>query len=152
MLIVTAWVVAYNVARFLSLSIQGLRDAVFVKVGQNAQRAIAVETFEHLHQLSLRYHLSRQTGGLARLVTRGTNAIEEFLRFLLFIIVPTFIQIAILCTWFTIQIWLALHRRDRRNDGRSMWSSRSGSRSGATSSIAKPFAAMRRPATSRSTA
>jgi ATP-binding cassette, subfamily B, heavy metal transporter len=101
--IATAWLVAFNVARFLSLAIQGLRDAIFVKVGQNAQRAIAVETFEHLHSLSLRYHLSRQTGALARLVSRGTNAIEDFLRFLLFIIVPTFIQIGLMCGYFAYQ-------------------------------------------------
>ncbi|MFZ1989158.1 MAG: ABC transporter ATP-binding protein/permease [Alphaproteobacteria bacterium] len=106
-MIATLWVVGFNVARFLSLAIQGLRDALFVKVGQNAQRAIAVETFEHLHSLSLRYHLSRQTGGLARLVTRGTNAIEEFLRFLLFIIVPTILQIILMCGYFTFKYgWL----------------------------------------------
>ena len=102
-MIASLWVIGFNLARFLSLAIQGLRDALFVKVGQNAQRAIAVETFEHLHSLSLRYHLSRQTGGLARLVTRGTNAIEDFLRFLLFIIVPTVLQIILMCGYFTIK-------------------------------------------------
>jgi len=100
--VLAAWVLGYNVARFLGMSITGMRDALFVKVGQNAQRAIAVETFEHLHSLSLRYHLGRQTGGLARLVTRGTNAIEEFLRFLLFIIVPTIIQIIMTCAIFAV--------------------------------------------------
>jgi ATP-binding cassette, subfamily B, heavy metal transporter len=100
--VLAAWVLGYNVARFLGMSITGMRDALFVKVGQNAQRAIAVETFEHLHSLSLRYHLSRQTGGLARLVTRGTNAIEDFLRFLLFIIVPTIIQIIMTCAIFAV--------------------------------------------------
>jgi ABC-type transport system involved in Fe-S cluster assembly fused permease/ATPase subunit len=95
------WLIGYNVARFVGQSIQGMRDAIFVKVGQNAQRAIAVEVFEHLHQLSLRFHLTRQTGGLARLIVRGTNAIEQYLRFILFIIVPTMIQIALICAVFT---------------------------------------------------
>src|SRR3546814_15515920 len=61
-----------------------IRDAIFAKVGQRAIRQVALRVFRHLHALSLRFHLERQTGGLSRSIERGNNAIETLLRFALF--------------------------------------------------------------------
>lgn len=99
-MVAIAWVLGYGLSRILMMSVNQVRDAVFARVGQNAQRAIAVETFAHLHQLSLRYHLERQTGGLARLITRGTSSIELFLRVLLFSVGPTIVQVTIMIGLF----------------------------------------------------
>ena len=82
-------ILAYGGARVASLAFGELRDAIFASVGQSAIRAIALETFRHLHQLSLRFHLERQTGGLTRFIERGTKAIDTLLRFTLFAILPT---------------------------------------------------------------
>src|SRR5690606_37051228 len=86
-------IVAFGIARILTQSFSELRDAVFAKVGQNAIRQVALKTFRHLHQLSLRFHLERQTGGLNRVIERGTKSIEFLLRFMLFNIVPTLLKI-----------------------------------------------------------
>ena len=88
-------ILAYGAARVLSLLFGELRDALFAKVGQRAIRAVALEVFRHLHQLSLSYHLTRQTGGLSRSLERGTKAIELLLRFSLFNILPTIIEIGL---------------------------------------------------------
>ncbi len=87
------FILAYGGARILSQGFGELRDFLFAKVGQHAQRTIALSTFTHLHRLSLRFHLERQTGGLSRVIERGTNGIEFFLSFLLFNILPTFLEI-----------------------------------------------------------
>ena len=92
-----ALIVAYGVARVLSMGLQQVRDALFSKVGQNAQRTIAVKVFRHLHDLSLRFHLERRTGGLSRIIERGVKSIEFLLRFLIFSIVPTLIELALVC-------------------------------------------------------
>ena len=63
--------VAYGVARAMSVGFQQLRDVVFARVGQRALRQLALETFEHIHALSLRYHITRKTGGLSRIIERG---------------------------------------------------------------------------------
>ena len=76
--------VAYGLARVGSSGFQQLRDVVFAPVAQRAFRAVARETFEHLHGLSLRYHISRKTGGLSLVIERGVKAVEFLLRFLLF--------------------------------------------------------------------
>jgi ATP-binding cassette subfamily B protein len=90
-----ALIVSYGVAR-LSVSIFGeLRDLIFVKVVQHAQRTVSLLTFKHLHNLSLDFHLSRQTGGLSRVIERGTRGISFVLRFLTFNIVPTFFELAL---------------------------------------------------------
>ena len=68
--------VAYGLARVGSSGFQQLRDVVFAPVAQRAFRAVARETFEHLHGLSLRYHISRKTGGLSRVIERGVKAVE----------------------------------------------------------------------------
>jgi len=90
-------VLAYGMARVCSQGFNELRDAVFAKVEQRAIRRLALSTFRHLHSLSLRFHLDRRTGGLARAVSRGTQAIDFLLTFILFNIVPTVIEILIVC-------------------------------------------------------
>jgi ATP-binding cassette subfamily B protein len=90
-------IVAYGLARVLSLSFQELRDFFFAKVGQRAIRQVALQTFRHLHGLSLQFHLDRQTGGLSRVIERGTKAIDTLLSFALFSIVPTFVELTLSC-------------------------------------------------------
>ena len=79
-----AFIVAYGVARLFAQAFGELRDAAFARVGQHAIRTVALATFNHLHELSLRFHLDRQTGGLSRVIERGTKAIEFILNFTLF--------------------------------------------------------------------
>jgi ATP-binding cassette, subfamily B, heavy metal transporter len=86
-------ILGFGIARFASQAFQQIRDALFTKAGFHAQRDVSVETFSHLHRLSLRFHLERRTGGLARVIDRGTKAIEFLLRFAMFNIVPTFFEI-----------------------------------------------------------
>ena len=83
-------VIAYGVLRLLSTLFGELRDAVFAKVTQRAIRRVALQVFEHLHSLSLRFHLDRQTGGMSRDIERGTRGISFLLTFLLFNILPRF--------------------------------------------------------------
>src|SRR4051795_9737029 len=92
-----ALILAYGAARVLSQGFNELRNAVFAKVGQRAVRRIALSTFRHIHALSLRFHLERRTGGLARAVERGTAGIEFLLSFMLFNVVPTLFEIAVVC-------------------------------------------------------
>ena len=86
-------VVAYGVGRVLMVAFAQLRDWLFAEVGQGAVRALADRAFRHLHRLSLRYHLQRRTGALARIVDRGTKGVEAILRFSLFNSIPTAIEI-----------------------------------------------------------
>jgi ABC-type transport system involved in Fe-S cluster assembly fused permease/ATPase subunit len=88
---------AYGSARVLSLLFAELRDAVFAKVAQRAIRTIGLRVFRHLHALSLRFHLERQTGGLSRAIERGTKGIETLLSFSLFNILPTLFEILLVC-------------------------------------------------------
>jgi len=97
-------ILAYGTARVLSLAFGELRDAVFARVGQRAIRSLALEVFRHLHGLSLRFHLERRTGGLSRIMERGVRAIELLLRFSLFNIIPTIIELLLV---FAI-LWFAL--------------------------------------------
>ncbi len=97
-------ILAYGAARVLSLAFGELRDAIFAKVGQRAIRSVALNVFRHLHKLSLRFHLERQTGGLSRAIERGTKAIELLLRFSLFNIIPTLIEI----TMVFVILWVML--------------------------------------------
>jgi ATP-binding cassette subfamily B protein len=84
---------AYGVARTLARGFGELRNAVFAKVAQHAIRRVALKTFRHLHELSLRFHLERQTGGLSRAIDRGTKGIEFLLTFVLFNLFPTLLEI-----------------------------------------------------------
>src|SRR5215213_3037503 len=92
-----AVILAYGAARVLSQGFNELRNAVFAKVGQRAVRRLALSTFRHIHALSLRFHLERRTGGLARAVERGTAGVEFLLSFMLFNVVPTLFEIAVVC-------------------------------------------------------
>jgi len=86
-------IIGYGVARVLTQGFNELRGLIFIKVSQHAQRIISLNTFKHLHQLSLRFHLDRQTGGLSRVIERGISAIGSVLRFTLFSILPILIEI-----------------------------------------------------------
>ncbi len=88
---------AYGAARVGAIGFGELRDAIFARVAQHAIRHAALATFRHLHALSLRFHLDRQTGGLSRAVERGTKGIEFLLSFVLFSIVPTLLEILLVC-------------------------------------------------------
>ncbi len=95
-------VLAYNAARILSVAFNQLRDALFARVGQHAVRELANLTFRHLHQLSLRYHLSRRTGGLSRVIERGVKGIESIVRFTILNGLPTILEFAIMAAviWY----------------------------------------------------
>lgn len=96
-------ILAYGLARILSLAFGELRDAVFARVGQRAIRSLALRVFRHLHKLSLRFHLQRQTGGLSRAIERGNRAVDLLLRFSLFNIIPTLLEITLV---FVMLWWL----------------------------------------------
>ena len=90
-----ALIVAYGVARVLAQAVGEIRDAVFAPVSQRAIRNLALEVFGHLHALSLRFHLERQTGGLSRVIERGTSGMEFLIRFTTFNILPTLLEITL---------------------------------------------------------
>ncbi|MBC7457193.1 MAG: ABC transporter ATP-binding protein/permease, partial [Bdellovibrionaceae bacterium] len=86
-------IVSYGLARIGQQTFGELRDFIFIRVGQHAQRTVALSTFLHLHNLSLAFHLDRQTGGLSRVIERGTRAMQTVLSFMLFNIIPTLLEI-----------------------------------------------------------
>src|SRR5690606_8693677 len=87
--------IGYGLLRFSTTVFTELREFVFAKVTQHAVRRIALEVFAHLHSLSLRFHLERQTGGLTHDVERGTRGISQLMGFALFSILPTLVEIAL---------------------------------------------------------
>ncbi|MEC9314433.1 MAG: ABC transporter transmembrane domain-containing protein, partial [Pseudomonadota bacterium] len=89
--------VAYGVLRLASSVFSELRDALFAKVIFRSVRRIATSIFRHLHRLSLRFHLQRQTGGISRDIERGSRGISFLLNFMIFNIVPTLVEIALVC-------------------------------------------------------
>ena len=89
------FVLAYGFARIMMVVLAQIRDAIFAKVSQRAVKELAVRTFRHLHALSLKFHLERRTGGLSRIVSRGTMGIDTVLRFSLFNTLPTILEIAL---------------------------------------------------------
>ncbi len=105
-----AILIAYGTLRVLALAFGELRDAIFAKVAQRAVRQAGIRTFEHLHRLALRFHLERQTGGVSRAVQRGTRGIESLLSYMLFNILPTFVEIGMVCAilWWFYDGWFAL--------------------------------------------
>ena len=105
-----ALLVAYGLLRVMSIAFAELRDAVFAKVAQRAIRNVALKTFRHLHRLALRFHLERQTGGLSRAIERGTKGIDFLLTFMLFNIIPTLLEITMVCgiLWALFSVWYAL--------------------------------------------
>jgi len=88
-------VLAYNVGRVVGMGFSQLRDALFASVGLHAVRQLAYRTFEHLHQLSLRFHLERRTGGLSRIIERGTTGIENIVRHVILNTAPTVLEFAL---------------------------------------------------------
>jgi ABC-type transport system involved in Fe-S cluster assembly fused permease/ATPase subunit len=88
---------AYALARIGHQAFSEFRDFIFAKVAQHTQRAIGLKTFEHLHSLSLGFHLDRQTGGLSRVIERGTRGIQTVLQFMLFNILPTIVEVLVVC-------------------------------------------------------
>jgi len=107
--VVLAMVAAYATSRILMQAFGQLRDGVFAKVQYHAMREVAVETFTHIHTLSLRFHLERKTGGLSRVIERGTRGIDNILSFALFSIFPTIFLVLIYSAklWHTFNIWVA---------------------------------------------
>jgi ATP-binding cassette subfamily B protein len=96
-------VVAYGVMRILSVGFSQLRDVIFAQVGQRALRQLALETFRHMHRLSLRYHITRKTGGLSRVMERGVKGVEFLLRFMLFSIGPLILKLLIVAGIFYLE-------------------------------------------------
>jgi ATP-binding cassette subfamily B protein len=105
-----AILVAYGVLRLLTTVFTELREFMFAKVTQRTVRAIALQVFRHLHGLSLRFHLNRQTGGMTRDIERGTRGINSLISFTLFNIGPTLIEIALVLSYLMAKydIWFSV--------------------------------------------
>ncbi len=105
-----ALIVAYGGARFLGQAFAQFRDAVFAKVGVRAVRRSSATVLEHLHRLSLRFHLDRRTGALSRSIERGRNAIESLVSISLFNVFPTLLEVALVfgVLWHAFNIWFGL--------------------------------------------
>jgi ATP-binding cassette subfamily B protein len=101
---------SYALLRLSSTLFNELRDVVFVKVTQRAMRRIALEVFHHLHALSLRFHLERQTGGLTRDIERGTRGISTLLSFMVFSVLPTLLEIALVTGFlvYKFDVWFGV--------------------------------------------
>lgn len=96
-------VIAYVLGNIIDAGFQQLRDVLFASVGQHAVRKLALQTFHHLHRLSLRFHLARRTGGLSRVIERGTKGIETIVRFTMLNIAPTLVEFVITAIIF---VWM----------------------------------------------
>jgi ATP-binding cassette subfamily B protein len=111
-----ALLVAYGLLRLSVSAFTELRELVFAEATQGAAKRIALETFEHLHRLSLRFHLERQTGGMSRDIERGVRGIESLIAYSLYSIVPTLIEVVLVLTilglkfdkWYAIITLIAL--------------------------------------------
>ncbi|MBL4599420.1 MAG: ABC transporter ATP-binding protein/permease [Rhizobiaceae bacterium] len=103
-------VIAYNVGRLVMVGFNQARDALFAGVGQNAVRQLSSITFRHMHSLSLRYHLQRRTGGLSRVIERGTKGIDSIVRFTILNGIPTVIEFALMAMfiWYLFDAWYVL--------------------------------------------
>jgi ATP-binding cassette, subfamily B, heavy metal transporter len=102
--LVFGWVAAYVAARIMMQAMAQLRDGIFAKVQYHALREVGVKTFAHLHSLSLRFHLERKTGGLSRVIERGTKGIDTLLSFAIFSIFPTLFLLIV----FSVEMFLTL--------------------------------------------
>ena len=98
---------AYGFARLMNVGFQQLRDVIFTRVGQRALRQLALETFTHIHRLSLRYHITRKTGGLSRVIERGVKGVDFLLRFLLFSMGPLMLELAMISVvlFYLFDVW-----------------------------------------------
>lgn len=103
-------VLAYGALRFGSVFFGEIRDALFGRVTEHAMRQVGLKVFQHLHQLDLSFHLDRQTGGISRDIERGTNGISFLMRFMMFNIIPTLLEILLvaLIFWSLFSFWYAL--------------------------------------------
>jgi ABC-type bacteriocin/lantibiotic exporter with double-glycine peptidase domain len=145
-----ALLVGYGLLRLSTSLFTELRELVFAKATQGATRTIALQTFEHLHALSLRFHLERQTGGMTRDIERGVRGIESLISYSLYSIVPTLLELALVLgilavkfdVWFAGITLIALACTS---------CSRSASPSGAPSSGARPTSSIRPPTPAPST-
>jgi ATP-binding cassette, subfamily B, heavy metal transporter len=90
-------ILAYGASRVLMMALNQIRDVLFTKVGQHAVRTLNKRTFEHLHRLSLRFHLERRTGGLSRVIERGTRGVDLILRMGILQLVPTLLELVLVC-------------------------------------------------------
>ena len=99
--------VAYGFARLMNVGLSQLRDAVFAPVGQRALRRLAYETFVHIHNLSMRYHITRKTGGLSRIIERGVKGVDFLLRFLLFNMGPLVLELLMVAgiLFYLFDVW-----------------------------------------------
>ena len=88
--------IAYGMARLMNVGFQQLQNVIFAAVGQRALRQLALETFTHIHRLSMRYHITRKTGGLSRIIERGVKGVEFLLRFMLFSIGPLILELLLI--------------------------------------------------------
>ncbi|HET6157822.1 MAG TPA: ABC transporter ATP-binding protein/permease [Dongiaceae bacterium] len=135
--------IAYGLARIATQLFSELRDGIFARVAQRAIRNVALQTFRHLHALSLKFHLDRQTGGLTRAIERGAKGIEFLLFFVLFNVLPTLLEIGMVCiilwalydwrfalataatiggyVWYTLSVteWRIKYRRDMNESDQS---------------------------------
>jgi len=100
---------AYGALRLSATVLNELRELVFAKATQGAARSIALQTFEHLHALSLRFHLERQTGGMTRDIERGVRGIESLIQFLLFSLLPTLLEVVMVVGILSVKfdLWFA---------------------------------------------
>ncbi len=105
-----AIILAYGFARWSSTAFGELRDALFSRVSQNAVRQVALSVFQHVHSLSLRFHLDRKTGALNRFIDRGTKGIQFLLSFVVFNLLPTIVEIFLVCgiLWYMFGVQYAL--------------------------------------------
>jgi ABC-type transport system involved in Fe-S cluster assembly fused permease/ATPase subunit len=94
--------IAYGIARLSAVGFGELRDAIFVRVGQRALRKLALETFTHIHRLSMRYHITRKTGGLSRIIERGVKGVDFLLRFMLFSVGPLILELSMVAVLFAV--------------------------------------------------
>jgi len=103
-------IIGYGLLRLSTSLFTELREALFARVTQNAVRRIAISVFDHLHRLSLNFHLSRQTGGVSRDIERGTRAIQTLVSFSLYSIFPTFFEFALVLGYLAIfyDIWFSV--------------------------------------------
>ena len=99
--------IAYGMARLMNTGFQQLRDVFFARVAQRALRKLALRTFQHIHAMSLRYHITRKTGGLSRIIERGVKGVEFLLRFLVFSIGPLVLELLMIgiVLWTLFDIW-----------------------------------------------
>ncbi len=106
----TALIIFYAVMRFMQTGLAQVRDGVFAKVGQRALRRLAIQSFTHLHALSLRFHLQRKTGALSRIIDRGVKGVDFLLRFLVFNLAPLIVELIVVAAifWFKFDFWYFL--------------------------------------------